>query len=751
MGEDDLFVKENNISYELFHNERLCMPENFTEPEELYLNLKQRILKYHPSTDLKLIEKAYEVARHAHEGQVRKSGEPYIIHPLCVGLILADLKLDKESICAGLLHDVVEDTEVSLEDLRDIFGEELAFLVDGVTKLGRLSSNVDTTEEQGENLRKMFVAMSEDIRVILIKLADRLHNIRTLNFRKPEKQIKVARETLDIYAPLAQRLGISKIKVELDDLSLQYLKKEEYTRLYNILEQTRPQREQFIGELVELLRKVLSEADIKCIVAGHIKHLFSIYRRMLNQQKTTDQISDVFTIQIIVNTVSECYEVLGIIHDYFKPVPGKFKDFIAMPKTNNYQSIHTTLVAPSGRMFDVQIRTHEMHLISQYGITAHWKYQEEYEEPQIPQSGKEKKLAWLKQILEWQKDMSDNKEFISLLKSDFNLLSERILCFTPKGDVKSLPYGANPIDFAYSIHTAIGNKMIGARVNNAVVPMDYVINNGDRVEIVTSQNSSGPCKEWLDIVKTTEAKNKITQWFRNAHKEEDIKIGYDKLQSYCSLRGFDLTLLLKRYYMAKVIRKYGYDSWDSVLAAIGHGELKEGQVIHKMVEEYESQHNKLHFERAQEGIIIKDVENPTVRFSKCCCPVPGDEIIGYITRGRGISIHRTDCINIMNLTEEERKNIVEVEWQFGQNTKKHGVFFVELHIVARNELGIIAGISEILLQQDIDIEVLNSKVGGNKMAFITMSFQVKNREQLENVIQNLKEKEYILSIDRSVS
>ncbi len=444
--------------------------------------MTKHILKYHPSTDLSLVEKAYHVAQKAHEGQVRKSGEPYITHPLCVGIILADLRLDKETICAGLLHDVVEDTAVSLEEIAAIFGEEMAFLVNGVTKLGKLAGTTDKADEQGENLRKMFMAMSEDIRVILIKLADRLHNIRTLNFRKPEKQLKVARETLDIYAPLAQRLGISKIKIELDDLSLQYLKKAEYVRLSNILEQTRPQREEFIQKLVKTLSDVLTLAECHCIVLPHKKHLFTIYRRMLNENKTTDQISDVFSIQIIVASIPECYEVLGVIHDQFKPVPGKFKDFIAMPKSNNYQSIHTTLIAQDGRLFDVQIRTKEMHLVAQYGITAHWKYQEDYGEMET-QQGKEEKLAWLKQILEWQRDMSDNKEFISLLKSDFNLLSERIYCFTPKGDVKSLPYGSVPIDFAYSIHTAIGNKMVGAIVNNHIVPLNYELQTGDFISI----------------------------------------------------------------------------------------------------------------------------------------------------------------------------------------------------------------------------------------------------------------------------
>ena len=497
----------------------LVKPDNFTEPEELYQCLIARIREYHPSSDITMVEKAYAVAKKAHEGQLRKSGEPYIIHPLCVGLILTELKLDKESISAGLLHDVIEDTNMSLEELTGIFGEEVAFLVDGVTKLGHLSQAADKTEEQAENLKKMFIAMAKDIRVLLIKLADRLHNIRTLNFRKPEKQVKVARETIDIYAPLAQRLGISKIKVELDDLSLMYLRPEEYKTLIKKLSDTKEERDIFIENIVKEVSSKLEESGLRGEVSGHLKHLFSIYRKIVNQNNP--QILDEFTIQVIVPTVPDCYQALGILHEQFTPVPGKFKDFIAMPKQNMYQSLHTTLFSKQGKVFKVQIRTKKMQLVSQYGITAFWKYKEGNDITGNERRSEEK-LTWLKQLLEWQKDMEDNKEFMNLLKSDFDLFSERIYCFTPDGDVKNLPSGSNVIDFAYAIHSAVGNKMVAARVNSEIVPIDYVIRNGDRVEIITSQNSSGPNYEWVNIVKTTQAKNKIHQWYNNVQRESNI-------------------------------------------------------------------------------------------------------------------------------------------------------------------------------------------------------------------------------------
>ena len=495
---------------------------DFTSPDILYKELIDSVKKYHPSTDISMIEKAYHIADEAHKGQLRKSGEPYIIHPLCVAIILADLELDKESIVAGLLQDVVEDTVMTPEEIKQEFGEEVEVIVDGVTKLTQLSYKVDKVEEQAENLRKMFLAMAKDIRVILVKLADRLHNMRTLKYMKPEKQKEKARETMEIYAPIAHRLGISKIKVELDDLSLKYLEPEVYYDLVEKIALRKSEREKFVQSIVKDVREQMDKAGIKAEIDGRAKHFFSIYKKMVNQEKTLDQIYDLFAVRIIVDTVKDCYAALGIIHEMYKPIPGRFKDYIAMPKQNKYQSLHTTLIGPNGQPFEIQIRTFEMHRTAEYGIAAHWKYKEAANGIKPAAQQEEEKLSWLRQILEWQRDMSDNREFMGLLKSDLDLFAESVYCFTPAGDVKNLPNGSTPIDFAYSIHSAVGNKMVGARVNGKLVNIDYVIQNGDRIEIITSQNSKGPSRDWLKIVKSTQAKNKINQWFKNELKDDNI-------------------------------------------------------------------------------------------------------------------------------------------------------------------------------------------------------------------------------------
>lgn len=734
--EDEHFWMNNSI---------LIKPDNFMTPEELYVCLIERIRQYHPSSDISMIQKAFEVAREAHKGQFRKSGEPYIIHPLCVGLILTDLKMDKESISAGLLHDVVEDTDMKLEELQMLFGDEVAFLVDGVTKLGQISDAMDKTEEQAENLKKMFLAMAKDIRVLLIKLADRLHNIRTLNFRRPEKRIKVARETMDIYAPLAHRLGISKLKMELDDLSMMYLHPEEYEELVRRLNESKEERERFIIEVVEKVEQILLKNGVKGEVSGHLKHLFSIYRKIVNQNDR--HVMDSFSIQVIVPTVKDCYQALGILHDYFTPVPGKFKDFIAMPKSNMYQSLHTTLLSEQGKIFKVQIRTEQMHLVSQYGITAFWKYKEgndSYSE----QKRSQEKLSWLKQILEWQKDMSDNKEFMKLIKSDFNLFSEQIYCFTPAGDVKNLPSGSNVIDFAYSIHSAVGNKMVGARVNNEAVPMDYIIRNGDRVEIITSQNSSGPSYEWVQIVKTTQAKNRIHQWYHGVQRESNIERGRDNLRAYCISRGIDRKEIWNEEYRMKIVQKYGVKDWDSILAALGHGALKEGQIVNKLLEEYEKINKKIHFETCAGGVIVKNSEGTQVRFAKCCCPVPFDEIIGYQTNERGVSIHRTDCENILNLPESERRRLIAVEWKEGYQGEKGKSYSAEIFIQAANRTGLLADLSEILFRKGIDVELLNSKTSSDGIASIQIAFHVEGRDQLQSIMNQLSVVNGIDKIER---
>ena len=618
---------------------------DFTSPDILYKELIDSVKKYHPSTDISMIEKAYHIADDAHKGQLRKSGEPYIIHPLCVAIILADLELDKESIVAGLLHDVVEDTVMTPEEIKAEFGEEVEVIVDGVTKLTQLSYKVDKVEEQAENLRKMFLAMAKDIRVIMVKLADRLHNMRTLKYMKPEKQKEKARETMDIYAPLAQRLGISKIKVELDDLSLKYLEPEVYYDLVEKIALRKTERQKFVDGIVAEVRAHIEKAGIKAQIDGRVKHFFSIYKKMVNQDKTLDQIYDLFAVRIIVDTVKDCYAALGVIHEMYKPIPGRFKDYIAMPKPNMYQSLHTTLIGPGGRPFEIQIRTFEMHRTAEYGIAAHWKYKEASNNGGTVNVSKqeEEKLSWLRQILEWQKDMSDGKEFMSLLKSDLDLFAESVYCFTPAGDVKNLPNGSTPIDFAYSIHSAVGNKMIGARANGKLVNIDYVIQNGDRIEIITSQNSKGPSRDWLKIVKSAQAKNKINQWFRNELKEDNITRGKELMAAYCKSRGITLSDLMKPSYMESVMRKYGFRDWDSALAAIGHGGLKEGQVVNKLLDEYNKQHQKeitdehimeaaegkekMRIAKSGNGIVVKGIHDVAVRFSKCCSPVPGDEIV----------------------------------------------------------------------------------------------------------------------------
>ena len=740
--------------------------EDFTSPEILYDELIASVKKYHPSTDISMIEKAYKIAYEAHEGQKRKSGEPYIIHPLCVAIILADLELDKETIVAGLLHDVVEDTVMTTEEITKEFGAEVALLVDGVTKLGQLSYSADKVEVQAENLRKMFLAMAKDIRVILIKLADRLHNMRTLKYMKPEKQKEKARETMDIYAPLAQRLGISKIKVELDDLSLKYLEPEVYYDLVEKIALRKTERQKFVDGIVAEVRAHIEKAGIKAQIDGRVKHFFSIYKKMVNQDKTLDQIYDLFAVRIIVDTVKDCYAALGVIHEMYKPIPGRFKDYIAMPKPNMYQSLHTTLIGPGGRPFEIQIRTFEMHRTAEYGIAAHWKYKEASNNGGTVNVSKqeEEKLSWLRQILEWQKDMSDGREFMSLLKSDLDLFAESVYCFTPAGDVKNLPNGSTPIDFAYSIHSAVGNKMIGARANGKLVNIDYVIQNGDRIEIITSQNSKGPSRDWLKIVKSAQAKNKINQWFRNELKEDNITRGKELMAAYCKSRSITLSDLMKPSYMESVMRKYGFRDWDSALAAIGHGGLKEGQVVNKLLDEYNKQHQKeitdehimeategkekMRIAKSGNGIVVKGIHDVAVRFSKCCSPVPGDEIVGFVTRGRGISVHRTDCVNVMNLSETDRARLIEAEWQKSEPDKNER-YTVEIKIFGYNRTGLLVDISKIFTERKIDLSSLNCRVNKQGVATILLTFDVQGKEELASLTAKIRQIESVIDIQRT--
>ncbi len=748
--------------------------KEFVSPESLYDELIASVRRYHPSTDISLIEKAYKIADEAHKGQVRKSGEAYIIHPLCVAIILAELELDKETIVAGILHDVVEDTVMTEEEIAKEFSEEVALLVDGVTKLGQLPYEADKVEVQAENMRKMFLAMAKDIRVILIKLADRLHNMRTLKYMRPEKQKEKARETMDIYAPIAQRLGISKIKIELDDLSLKYLEPDAYYDLVEKIALRKSTREEYVEQLVNEVKQHISKAGIKAAIDGRAKHFFSIYKKMVNQDKTLDQIFDLFAIRIIVKSVKDCYAALGVIHEMYKPIPGRFKDYIAMPKPNMYQSLHTTLIGPTGQPFEIQIRTFEMHRTAEYGIAAHWKYKEAANGNKTEEKTQEEaKLSWLRQILEWQKDMSDNREFMSLLKSDLDLFSDTVFCFTPSGDVKNLPKGSTPIDFAYSIHSAVGNKMIGAKVNGKLVNIDYVIQNGDRIEVLTSQNSRGPSRDWLNIVKSTQAKNKINQWFRSEFKEENISKGKELLSQYCKSKGINWPDVNQSSYQSRIMRKYGFRDWESVLAAIGHGGLKEGQIINKMLEYYQEDHSialtdddvlkivesgagnsssggnrerhgKAH---SKSGIVVKGIDDVAVRFSRCCAPVPGDEIVGFVTRGRGISIHRTDCINVVNLSELDRERLLDAEWQTGECSER--CYMAEIKLYGNNRTGLLVDISKILTERQIDIDSVHSSTSKQGIATITLAFRTKGKDELNSLVEKLRQVESIIDIERT--
>ena len=747
---------------------RINAPLEPIDPDKRFQDLLQIIRQYHPSDDVSLLERAYEVAKEAHGDQKRHSGEPYITHPVEVAIILAELEMDKETIIAALLHDVVEDTDMTLDEVRREFGDEVAELVDGVTKLTQIKYSADKIEVQAENLRKMFLAMAKDIRVIIIKLADRLHNMRTLQYMTREKQKEKAKETMDIYAPIAQRLGISKIKIELDDLALKYSEPDVYYNLVENIKIRRSAREDFIEKMVKEIRSHMEKAEIECEIDGRVKHFFSIYKKMINQNRSLDQIYDLFAIRIKVETVKDCYAALGIIHEIYKPIPGRFKDYIAMPKPNMYQSLHTTLISPTGEPFEVQIRTFEMHRTAEYGIAAHWKYKEGkgVNDKTIKQS-EEEKLAWLRQILDWQNEMSDNKEFMEFLKSDLDLFSDSVFCFTPEGDVKNLPVGSTPIDFAYSIHSAVGNKMIGARVNDKIVTIDYKIQNGDRVEIITSQNSKGPSMDWLNIVKSPGAKQKINQWFRTALKEENIVKGKELVEKYMKAKGIDNMEIFEPQYQAPVLTRYSCKDWDSMLAAIGHGGLKESQVVNRLLDEYNRKNKKNQITdeeilesasggqkessemKHRNGIVVKGIHDVAVRFAKCCSPVPGDEIVGFVTRGRGVTVHRTDCINIVNLSSVERERLIDAQWDKPSSAFKEEKYLVEISIFARNRIGMLVDISKIMSEKNLDVTNMNVRINKQQIATIDMGFKVSSTDELSKVIEKLHAIDGVIDIIRT--
>lgn len=714
-------------------------------------NLILKIEQYNPQADMKQIIKAYNFAESAHEGQYRNSGEKFFIHPYNVAMILADLNMDTSTIIAGLLHDVLEDTDVTYETLVEEFGEEVANLVEGVTKLKKL--NYKTKQEsQAENLRKMVVAMAKDIRVIIIKLADRLHNMRTLEYMSDEKKKEKALETLEIYAPLAHRLGISKIKWELEDLSLRYLDPEGYYDLVDKVSKQRKEREAYIQFIIDMLKTKIDEMEIPCEISGRPKSFYSIYRKMVYQNKNFEQIFDLTAIRVIVDTVKDCYGVLGIVHTMWKPIPGRFKDYIAMPKPNMYQSLHTTVIGPQGEPFEVQIRTWEMHRTAEYGIAAHWKYKE----GTVKADNFDEKLTWLRQMLEWQKEMKDPKEFMESLKIDF--FTDEVFVFTPKGDVINLPNGSTPIDFAYRVHTAVGNNCVGAKVDGRIVPLDYKLKNGNIVEVITSANSTGPSRDWLKIVKSSQAKSKIRQWFKREERDLNIVKGKDILEKEVKRQGYKLTEMLKEDWLKSIASKLSLSSVDDLYAGLGYGSITLSQVIPKL-KEFHKDYYKLRDEknllesnsnvyapkkenRFTQGVTVKGVDNIKVRFSKCCNPVPGDEIVGYITRGRGVSVHRKDCPNIKDLASHER--YIEVEWV----TNEKASYQAEIQIKASDRPGLLTDITQRITDANLTVTSLNARTNKEKLVVMNITLETKDVEQLKDLMKKIKRIKGVIDVYR---
>ncbi|WP_069649399.1 RelA/SpoT family protein [Caloranaerobacter ferrireducens] len=714
-------------------------------------SLIDKIKQYNPHGDIDIVKKAYYFAETSHEGQYRVSGEEYFIHPYNVALILAELNMDTTTIAAGLLHDVVEDTEVTFDDIEREFGLEIRNLVDGVTKLRKLKFS-SKQERQAENLRKMIIAMSKDIRVIIIKLADRLHNMRTLNYMSETKKKEKALETLEIYAPIAHRLGISKIKWELEDLALRYLDPEGYYDLVEKVSMKRREREKYINTVIEILSEKLEEMGIKSEINGRPKHFYSIYRKMVYQNKTFEQIYDLTAIRVIVDTVKDCYGVLGIVHTMWKPIPGRFKDYIAMPKPNMYQSLHTTVIGPQGEPLEIQIRTWEMHRTAEYGIAAHWKYKEGVSKS----DDFDKKLSWLRQLLEWQKELKDPKEFMESLKID--LFTNEVFVFTPKGDVISLPADSTPIDFAYRVHTAVGNNCIGAKVDGRIVPLDYKLKNGNIVEILTSANSNGPSRDWLKIVKSSHAKSKIRQWFKKEERTQNINRGKEQIEKEVKRQGFKLTEILKEDWLEEVASKLSLSSVDDLYAAVGYGSITLSQVVHKLKELYkeyykedkrdeeivkQTRNNKEY--RPAQGVKIKGIDNIMVRFSKCCNPVPGDEIIGYITRGRGVSIHRKDCPNIADLSIQDR--FIEVEWDDAKKVS----YLAEIQIKATDRSGLLSEITQLLTEKNLTVTSLNARTNREKIALINLVLEIKSVEQLNELMRRIRSINGVIDVYRVIT
>jgi len=717
-------------------------------------NLISKIEEYNPQCDVELIIRAYNYAENAHQGQYRKSGERYFIHPVEVAKILIELQMDNSTIAAGLLHDVIEDTDYGYDKIRKEFGEEIADLVEGVTKLTRLSFN-SKEERQAENLRKMVLAMAKDIRVILIKLADRLHNMRTLKFQSTEKQKEKATETLEIFAPIAHRLGISRLKWELEDLCLRYIDPDGYYELVEKVAKKRREREEFISNVINNLKYKLDDFDIEHEITGRPKHFYSIYRKMTYQGKSFDEIFDFLAVRVLVNSVKDCYGVLGVVHTIWKPIPGRFKDYIAMPKANMYQSLHTTVIGPHGDPFEIQIRTVEMHQIAEYGIAAHWKYKEGRVADVEQQT--DMKLAWLRQMLEWEKEVKDPKEFMESLKID--LFTNEVFVFTPKGEVVNLPTGSTPIDFAYKIHSGVGNKCVGAKVDGRIVPIDYKLKNGNIVQILTSSNSMGPSRDWLKIVKSSQAKSKIKQWFKKERREENIDKGQEIIEKEIKRLGLSVPAAVLQKLLANMAKKLGFANEDDLYAAIGYGGITLSQVmpkikdasrketppenVEKEIQSIPKENNRKKKESLSQGVSVKGIDNILVRFARCCSPVPGDTIVGYITRGRGVSIHREDCVNIVD-NAEIMDRFIEVEWDIDKDIG----FQVEIQVKATDRKGLLSELTIVLAEAKIPINALNARVTKERTALFNLVLEISDIEHLDKLMKKLKNLKGVVDIFR---
>ena len=727
----------------------------------------EKLLSINPNYNTESIEKAYEVAKRLHEGQVRKSGEPYLIHPVNVAYILAELGMDEATIVGGLLHDVVEDTEYTREDLVGDFSEEIAVLVDGVTKLGNIK--YESKEEiQAENFRKMFLAMSKDIRVLVIKLADRLHNMRTLEFMKPEKRIEKATETLEIYAPLAARLGIFSIKFELEDLALKYLHPEEYEDLVIKIGQMKTKRETIINNVIAEIKESLDDMGFTYEIYGRAKHYYSIYKKMIVQQKNIDEIFDLIAVRIIVETVRDCYAVLGIVHTMWTPIPGRFKDYIAMPKPNMYQSIHTTVIGENGDPFEIQIRTREMHHVAEYGIAAHWKYKEGKTSGES--SNDDIKLAWLRQSLELEKDSQDPKDFLENVKMD--LFASQVFVFTPQGKVLELPRGSTPLDFAFKIHSEIGYKCVGAKVSGKMVPIDYVLQNGDIVEIVTASNSSGPSMDWLNIAKSSNARNKIRAYLKRENKSENIEKGKDLVEKYLKKRNLDVPSFMKDQYIRRAIKEAKFANAEECWVQLSSGgsivskfanllisyfeedtkqELpKTNEEIIEEIKAQEAKRARSEKKRSKDnpGIIVEGADNLMIKLAKCCNPVPGDDIIGFITKGRGISVHRSDCTNIVSLPEEERVRFIHVQWE---NMEEGKAYETSITITGTDRKGILSDISKICENMDIHLTGVNARAGQDGTMNMTIQLSISSTQEMDRVLRALKNIEGVSNVFRARS